>query len=170
MTRRTLLLLVPYATFLLAGCRPAAPTVLPEDSFRLSVEEITTGADLRVVVLTITTARPAQLSLLEEFGLNSAGLAQAEPGQPYSGKVVLSVARVVPVNSPSAHMQTQTLIQTGKTKVGPRVTVETVPADTPLDLFAPFIATAGVYKRDEPVSIIKDGKQALKLIVGQSVK
>jgi hypothetical protein len=168
--RHNLLPLLPLAAFLLAGCQPADPAALSEDNFRLSVEEIATGPDLRVLVLTITNARPAHLTLQQDFNIDSCDLSRTEPGQPYAGKVVLSVARVVPLKSPSAHMQTQMLIQTGKSKVGPRVAVNTVPADTPLDTFAPFVATAGVYKRDEPVSIIKDGKQALKLIVGKSVQ
>lgn len=112
--------------------------------------------------------------------MDSCALVQTESGQPYTGRVVLSLARVTPPQSPSAYIQTHTLIRIDKGKVGPgivvegkvgpRIVVEAVPPDTQLDAYAPFAATAGVYKRDEPVAVIKGGKQALQLIVGKSVQ
>ncbi len=147
----------------LCGCHHEAS--IPGDSFRLTVQDVISDADVRVSLLTIRLLHGASISI-DRVGVV---LPETRKGAAREAEVLLSATRVAPSQDKSAYIQTLIRARTGGGSAG-GASVHPVPTDTTLDSFFSISAAGGTYKLDEPVTVAQMQGKPVTLIVGRPTK
>lgn len=163
------MLLLAGCSLLFAGCRREA--AIPSDSFRVSVQTVITGNDLKVSLVKLLIPHNASIYLDGEHSHSSVSMQDAPQGDvgQREGQVVLSASRVAGSGEAFASIQTLIRLESDHGSAG-GPTVSYVPAATNLDAYFAISAVAGDYKLDTPVKIaVLDGKP-VTLVVGKPRK
>jgi hypothetical protein len=163
---RAPILLLAGCCLLFVGCKREA--TIPSDSFRLSVQSIITGGDLKVSRILVQTSHSASIYVDSEHSHSSVSMQDAPQGAvgQREGQVILSASRVARVGDAFASVQTLICLETDHGAAG-GPDVSYVPAATNLDAYFSVTATAGDYKLDAPVKIADLDGKPVTLVVGK---
>jgi len=149
MKRKRLLMLGFSALLVFVACR-RAPSDMPSDGFRLTVQDILTDPDLRVAQLVMVSSSAGTSTTDADLSHQSVVLPDAASGR---GRVSLIAIRVAPSGQPWAYFQTLIRIQTAKGGLGGGPAFEALPIATELSSFFTITAKSGDYSFDTPFEI-----------------
>ena len=161
------LLSAAVLALVLGGCGPG-PT-LPEDRFRLSVEEIVADGDMVVSVLKITV--PVKASVSVDTGESHNHVTPGDPlvDGPRDAEVLIAAARVAPARSVEAFVQVLLRPRDASGYAGgPQVFA--IPAEAKLEEFFKPTAAEGIYPLDRPLKIAELRGQPVNLTVGKPTR
>jgi hypothetical protein len=158
---RSRLLVLAAATLLIMSAERVAKDPVPEDSFGLTVQEVTAQPDLKVFVLTISTSREGTISLDTDRSHVSIKLSRPPAQGLLQGRLLLNAVRIVPTGSANSYIRTQ--LHSGSR-------VYSVPIGTTLDAHTSFSVPAGIHKLDKAITIGKEDGRPLTLTVGKPTK
>ena len=166
MKNRASILLLVGCSLLSIGCKREA--AIPSDSFRVSVQNIITGSDLKVSIVKFHIPHNASIYVDSEHSHSSVSMQDApqdNAGQS-EGQVVLTASRVARDGDEFASIQTLIRLESAHGSAGgPGVSY--VPVRTNLDTYFSVIAATGEYKLNTPVTIADLDGKPVTLMVGK---
>ena len=147
-------LLIPGLSVLVAsvGCNHA-PSDVPADGFRLTVQDIVTDVDMRVSQLAIVSSATATIVLDSDLSHSSLRVPESAKGAPGRASVTLAADRIAPSGERWAYMHYLISDETSTGRAGLGLAFEALPIDTKLSNYFTIAATAGDYAFDTPVEI-----------------
>ena len=149
MKTKRLLILGFSALLVLVGCQ-RAPSDIPSDGFRLTVQDIVTDTDMRVAQLVIVSSSVATITTDADLSHQSMLLPESASGR---GSVSLVASRVAPSGQPWAYFHTLIRVQTANGGLAGGPAFEALPIATELSGFFTVTAKSGDYSFDTPVEI-----------------
>ncbi len=160
-------LLAVALAVVLGGCERGE--TIPQDRFKLSIEEVITGEYMAVSVLRIQVPVKASVSVDTEDSHNHVTTADPPVDGPREGEVLLAAVRVAPGKSEEAYIQVLTRARAaGSDAGGPAVFP--VPVGTALGDFFKITAADGNFALDSPLKIAELRGKPVTLTVGKPTR